>query len=95
MKGLGYPVQLSTIQKWEIGQAPSWMAVKVLEEFLKEPPVVNDPPIYPKQARIVKDKDVVRIRNLREHGKTLKGIAVEFGISELAVSRICAKNRHK
>ena len=97
MMARGVPVMARTLQSWEVGdRSPGPMAAKLLEVFLAANRTieVTDRPVYPKVASVVSKKDVGRIRKLREAGKTLKAIAREFGISESAVSRICAGNRH-
>jgi transcriptional regulator with XRE-family HTH domain len=39
------------------------------------------------------DKDIAEIHKLRKSGMTLLSIGERFGLSESAVSRICAGNR--
>ena len=94
----GVPVTVRTLQSWEIGdRRPVPMAAKLLETFLASVPKVKEkdrPKPYPKVASYRSEEDVGRIRELRAQGKTLKAIAGEFGISESAVSRICAGKRH-
>jgi DNA-binding transcriptional regulator YiaG len=94
MKARGFPMTLSTLKKWEAGYLrPGKYASLALEKFLAEHAVINDAPVYPRQARIVKADRKAEIRAARRSGKTLLAVAKEFGLSESGVSRICAANR--
>ena len=73
------------------------MAAALLGEFLARHPKVKGKGKgrYGSRAKAaVPDAGVKRIKELRAKGKTLKEIGRVMGLSESAVSRICAGNRH-
>jgi hypothetical protein len=79
-------------QSWEQGvQFPGTFATKALETFLEQDPVITDAPVYGRWKS--PNKDIAEIHKLRKTGMTLLSIAQRFGISESAVSRICAGHR--
>jgi hypothetical protein len=61
---------------------------KDLETFLAQYPKITDAPVYGRWKS--PSKDVPEIRNLRMAGITLLSTGQRFGLSESAVSRICA-----
>jgi transcriptional regulator with XRE-family HTH domain len=86
------PVSIPSIQSWEQGvQTPGKLAAKALETFLEQHPKITDAPAYGRWKS--PNKDVAEIHKLRKTGMTLLSIAQRFGISESAVSRICAGHR--
>jgi transcriptional regulator with XRE-family HTH domain len=86
------PVSIPSIQSWEQGvQLPGMFAAKALETFLEQHPKITDAPVYGRWKS--PNKDVAEIHKLRKTGMTLLSIAQRFGISESAVSRICAGHR--
>jgi transcriptional regulator with XRE-family HTH domain len=86
------PVSIPSLQSWEQGvQFPGMFATKALETFLEQHPKITDAPVYGRWKN--PNKDVAEIHKLRKTGMTLLSIAQRFGISESAVSRICAGNR--
>lgn len=87
-----FPVSIPSIQSWEQGvQPPGKLAAKALEVFLERHPKITDAPVYGRWKS--PNKDIAEIHKLRKSGMTLLSIAQQFGISESAVSRICAGNR--
>jgi transcriptional regulator with XRE-family HTH domain len=87
-----FPVSIPSIQSWEQGvQTPGKLAARALEAFLEQHPKITDAPAYGRWKS--PNKDIAEIRKLRKSGMTLLSIAQRFGISESAVSRICAGNR--
>jgi DNA-binding transcriptional regulator YiaG len=87
-----FPVSKFTIQSWQQRRtAPEHWASKALEAFLEQHPKITDAPAYGRWKS--PNKDVAEIHKLRKTGMTLLSIAQRFGISESAVSRICAGNR--
>jgi transcriptional regulator with XRE-family HTH domain len=92
----GVPVVLSTLARWEIGyRRPGRLAAALLKEFLKRHAKVKGvvERRYRKAAPTVSAAVVARVRDLRASGKTLREIGRQVGISESAVSRICAGSR--
>jgi len=86
------PVSIPAIQSWEQGvTSPGKLAARALETFLEQHPKIADAPKFGRWS--VPNKDVPEIRKLRKSGMTLFSIAQRFGLSESAVSRICAGNR--
>jgi transcriptional regulator with XRE-family HTH domain len=86
------PVSIASIQSWEQGiQFPGMFATKALETFLEQHSKITDAPVYGRWK--TPNKDIAEIRKLRKSGMTLLSIAQRFGISESAVSRICAGHR--
>lgn len=97
MEAGGVPVTQRSLRGWETGERrPGAMAAKLLEQFLRSYPKVEvvDKGRYRKRAKTVSGADVKRIMELRAQEKTLREIGRQVGISESAVSRICAGNRH-
>jgi transcriptional regulator with XRE-family HTH domain len=87
-----FPVSIPSIQSWEQGvQTPGKLAAKALEAFLEQHPKITDAPVYGRWKS--PNKDIAEIHKLRKSGMTLLSIAQRFGISESAVSRICAGHR--
>ena len=87
-----FPVSIPAIQSWKQGvTAPGKLAAKALEAFLEQHPKITDAPKFGRWSS--PNKDVPEIRNLRKSGMTLLSIGERFGLSESAVSRICAGNR--
>jgi len=87
-----FPVTAASLKSWEQGvTAPGKLAAKALEAFLEQHPRITDAPVYGRWKS--PNKDVGEIRKLRKSGMTLLSIGERFGLSESAVSRICAGNR--
>jgi transcriptional regulator with XRE-family HTH domain len=85
-------VSIPSIQSWEQGvTSPGKFATKALETFLEQHPRITDAPVYGRWKS--PDKDIAEIHKLRKSGMTLLSIAQRFGITESAVSRICAGHR--
>jgi transcriptional regulator with XRE-family HTH domain len=87
-----FPVTAASLKSWEQGvTSPGKLASKALESFLVQHPKITDAPVYGRWKS--PNKDVGEIRKLRKSGMTLLSIGERFGLSESAVSRICAGNR--
>ena len=87
----GVPVPLVVLKSWEGGRrSPGALRAELVAKFLVENSVVNDPPQYAKQLKIVSVRDAAKIRRLRKGGLKLLAIAEQYSLSESAVSRICS-----
>jgi transcriptional regulator with XRE-family HTH domain len=87
-----FPVTAASLKSWEQGVTiPGKFAARALEAFLEQHPKITDAPVYGRWSS--PNKDVPEIRKLRKSGMTLLSIGQRFGLSESAVSRICAGNR--
>jgi DNA-binding transcriptional regulator YiaG len=46
MKSRDFDVSKSTLQKWETGTLPGKYSTRALQAFLKQHPVIENPPVY-------------------------------------------------
>jgi len=87
-----FPVTAASLKSWEQGvTVPGKLAAKALDAFLEQHPKITDAPKFGRWS--APNKNVPKIRKLRMTGMTLLSIGQKFGLSESAVSRICAGNR--
>jgi transcriptional regulator with XRE-family HTH domain len=92
MKARDFKVALTTLQAWEQRNIhPGHFTEKALDAFLEQFPTITDAPTYGRW--VTPEKKIAEIHKLRKTGATLASIGEKFGLSESAVSRICAGNR--
>jgi transcriptional regulator with XRE-family HTH domain len=94
MRGLGFEIRQSTIEKWESGALrPGRFTVQVLAMFLEKHPEVECPTGFRTFPAPLSAGKVAQVRKLRAKGSTLKEVAEQLDISISSVSRIAKKNR--